>query len=533
VKRTLIWAGIGLIVVVAALLALPLLIDANAFRPRLESTLTAALGRKVSIGDLKLSLFSGGVTADDLSVADDPAFSKSAFVRAKQLKLAVELGPLIFSRRLNITGLTIDQPEIALIGSPTGTWNFSSLGRPAQTPERDEPSPGNAPLDLSIKLVEIRDGRLTVTRTGSRFKPAMLEQVQIQFQNFSRTSTFPFSMAGKVGTGGSIKLAGTAGPLEQGNVSATPLNATLAVKQLDLALSGVNDWAPSLAGLVSFDGTAASDGKRLHIDGKLNVEKLKLAANGVPAARPIDLDFSAEHNLGDRSGALSRADVHVGSAVARLRGTYALRDDSMALKMNLAGSNMPITEVQSLLPALGIVLPAGSSFKSGSMSMNFSAEGPADRLVTTGTLVLSNARLSGFDMGRKMATIERLAGVRSGPDTDLQTASADVRYAPEGASLQNIRLVAGGIGEVTGAGTISPQNAVNFRMTAVVRAVGLAAAMGNAPIPFKIEGTASDPQFRPDMSAVASQGLEKLVPGGTGKAAGDILKGFLSGRKKK
>ena len=120
--------GIVLAVVILAAIALPFFINANQFRPILEERLTAALGREVKIGDLKLSLFSGGASASDVTIADDPAFSKEPFLRAKDFAVGVELWPLIFSHQLNVTSLTIDQPEIALIQSAAGDWNFSSLG---------------------------------------------------------------------------------------------------------------------------------------------------------------------------------------------------------------------------------------------------------------------------------------------------------------------------------------------------------------------------------------------------------------------
>ena len=84
---------------------------------RLESDLTAALGRPVKVGNLSLSLLSGSVAADDISIADDPAFSQSPFVQAKSLKVGVELIPLIFSKTLNVTDLTLNQPEISLVKS--------------------------------------------------------------------------------------------------------------------------------------------------------------------------------------------------------------------------------------------------------------------------------------------------------------------------------------------------------------------------------------------------------------------------------
>jgi AsmA protein len=47
------------------------------------------------VGNLHLSLLSGSVAADDLSIADDPSFSQQPFIKAKDLKVGVELIPLI------------------------------------------------------------------------------------------------------------------------------------------------------------------------------------------------------------------------------------------------------------------------------------------------------------------------------------------------------------------------------------------------------------------------------------------------------
>ena len=92
--------------VLAAVLALPIvaafalrvLIDPNDFRPLLEVKLSRVLRREVKLGSLKLAILSGAVTAGDLSIADDPAYSRTPFVQAKSLKIGVELWPLIASR---------------------------------------------------------------------------------------------------------------------------------------------------------------------------------------------------------------------------------------------------------------------------------------------------------------------------------------------------------------------------------------------------------------------------------------------------
>ena len=128
-KRFLKIVAIIIAVLIIVVIALPFVIDANVFRPRLESELTDALGRQVKVGNLSLAIWSGSVAADNISIADDPKFSNSPFVQAKSLKVGVELVPLIFSKTLNVTNLTLNQPEISLVKSEDGqTWNFSSLG---------------------------------------------------------------------------------------------------------------------------------------------------------------------------------------------------------------------------------------------------------------------------------------------------------------------------------------------------------------------------------------------------------------------
>ena len=529
-KRITVWVGIGLAVLLLVALALPFLIDANAFRPRLESSLTSALGRAVKLGELKLALLSGGVSANDLSIEDDPAFSKTPFLRAKQLSVGVELATLIFSRKLHVTGITIDQPEIVMVESTPGVWNFSSMGTKAG-PKTTAPSTSSAKegLDLSVQRVKITNGRLTLNRSGAS-KPVIVEQVNIELQDFSPTSAFPFSVTASMSGGGVLKLNGKAGPLDQTDVAMTPVSASLNVSHLDLALSRLNDFAPTVGGLVSFDGTGDSDGKSVHLNGKLQADKLTLARNAAPARRTVQFDFAVEHDLMNRSGVLNRGDIHIGNAVASLTGTYAEHGEAMALKMNLSGSNMPVAELEALLPALGVVLPAGSTLQGGAANAKLAAEGPADRLVTTGSVGINNTRLAGFDMGKKMSTIQKLAGIKSGPDTEIQTLSMNVRYAPEGASLQNIKLVATGIGELSGAGTVSTSNALDFKMSAMVHSTGLAAVISNAPIPFFVQGTASDPVFRPDVKGLATETL-KGMGGDAGKAASGILKGILGGKK--
>src|SRR5262249_18250801 len=96
--------------------------------PRIESELTNALGRKVTVENLSLSLWSGSLAANNISIADDPAFSNASFIKAQTLNVGVNMIPLIFSKALEVRDITLTNPQVALLRNPKGKWNFSSLG---------------------------------------------------------------------------------------------------------------------------------------------------------------------------------------------------------------------------------------------------------------------------------------------------------------------------------------------------------------------------------------------------------------------
>jgi AsmA protein len=449
------------------------------------------------------------------------------------MTLGVELWPLIFSRQLHVTELVIDQPQIELIQSASGAWNFSSLGgKPSGTPQ-PAASVGSG-MNLSVSLVKITNGRLTFAQQGSGAKARVLENVSVELRDFSANSAFPFQLAAKLAGGGDIQLDGTAGPLDASDAAATPAKVTVKLNGFDLAAAGV-DGSAGLAGLVSIDGAATSNGTNVSLTGRLKAEHLKLTKNGTPASEPVEFDIAVEHDLRKRSGVLRRGDIHIGSAPASLTGTYAAQGESTAVHMNLSGPEMPVPQLTAMLPAFGVVLPSGAAFEGGTASTKLTFAGPAEALVTDGTLGLSNTRLTGFDLGSKMSGIEKLAGIKTGPNTEIETFTATVHNAPDGSTIQDIKLVAPALGELEGGGSVSPSQALDFKMHATLKTGGAALALigvkGGSGVPFLIQGTAANPEFRPDMKAFASEKVQSLEKKTVGKAASGLLGGVL-GKKR-
>jgi AsmA protein len=516
-KRVVKIAAIVIALLLVVGLALPFLVDANQFRPLLETKLSAALGRQVRLGSLHLSIFSGSVTASDLSISDDPAFSQTPFLRAKSLQAGVELMPLIMSRKLNVTGVTIDQPDIDLIQAPAGAWNFSSLGEQAGV-SAAPPAPTTAPAsspDLTVSLVMISNGRLTVAKEGAKSKPLILENVNLEVKNFSAAASFPFTFSAATPGDGQIKLDGKAGPINAGNAIATPFEGNLQVAHLDLAVSGLVDAAAGIGGLISIDGSASSNGASVTVKGKAKAEQLKLVKGGTPAKPAAEIDLTLTHDLKKQFGAVNRADIHLGKAVVTLTGAYELSGETPTANLKLNGDKIPVTELVAFLPALNVVLPAGASVDQGTAAVNLAAEGPIDKLVATGTLALENTRLSNYDLASKLKVLQALGGINAQPHTSIQTLSANVRNSAEGTSLQDIKLIVPSIGDISGAGTISPSQALDFKMKVVLR--------GSLAVPFSVQGTSQDPTFRPDVKGLATEQVKG--------AASGILNNLFGGKK--
>ena len=527
--------AITIVAIVIILIAIPFFINVNSFRPKVESEMSSALGRKCEVGNLSLSIITGSVSADNISIADDPAFSKGEFLTAKSLKIGVELIPLIFSKELHVTGITVDQPDIHLLSNPKGVWNFSTIGetksteaaKPQAVPASAKSNSGGIG-DFSVSEIKVSNGKLVIGKTNNSAKPVTLDKVDITVKNFSATSQFPFTLSAGLPAGGSLKLDGNAGPI---TAAETPVNASIKVEKLDLANLGL-DPNMGLAGSANLDGKLVSDGKTAKVNGTLTADKLKMSPKGAPAGKQVDLKFATDYNVKSQSGTLSQGDVSTGKAVAHLTGRYQMEGEATLLNMKLDAPGMPVDDVESVLPALGVTLPSGTSLKGGTLSANLAISGPSDKLVITGPVKMENTTLTGFDMGSKLSALSVL-GMKppSGKDTAIQNVSADARMAPEGTKLDSININVPSLGVVTGAGTISPAGALDFHMNANLAGGGAAVTQvaglmgggskgGKSGIPFMIQGTTSNPTFLPDMKNIAQGAATNAIQGAlSGKGA--------------
>jgi AsmA protein len=534
-KIVLIVAGVLIVLV----LIVPFLIPVNQFRPTIEEKASAALGRKVELGNLSLSLISGSLSADNISIGDDPKFSSSPFLTAKSLNVGVEIMPLIFSKTLNVTDVRIASPQVTLLRNAAGVWNYSSLGGAAVKSK----SSSNATTDVSVKKFELKNGSIIVGSTSSQ-KRSTYDHVNVTASDVSLTTKFPVTVTADLPNGGKFKLDGAAGPVDEADTALTPLDAKLNVSGLDLASTGFLDSSAGLGGIADLDANLSSKGGEAQTKGNVKLSKALFIAGGSPAGVPVTVNFNTKYNLRKNAGVLEPSTLNIGSAVAHLSGTFQSPGDETIVNAKVEGENMPARDLEAFLPALGIHLPKGASLAAGTLNTNLNISGPTNKLITTGTVGLYKAKLAGFDLGSRMSTISALTGLKTGQDLDIEKITTNLHMAPTGLEAENFLAAIPALGTLVGAGTVDSRNNLDFKMAATlassatytsssgVPASGIGGILGTigggkggckgATIPFQIHGTTAEPKFVPDIGGTAASLLESqlgcaggAVPGAT------------------
>jgi AsmA protein len=541
-------AGIVVAVLLVILVALPFMINVDSFRPRIQSEASAALGREVTLGKLSLSILSSTVKADDISIADDPAFATTPFVKAESLKVGVELKPLIFSKEIKVTEIVLEKPEINLIRGPNGTWNFSNIGSASRN-KPDAPK-SSGPPNVSVAKLEVNHGRLSIGKLNSALKPQVYDEVNVSVKDFSETSEFPFKLTTNLPGGGDADISGKAGPINAENTAKTPFETAVKVNNMDIAASGFIDPASGIAGLANFDGTLTSTGTMAKAVGTFTGEKLKFGPRATPATKAVVIKHSVDMDLDNQTANITQGDVSVGNTQAHLTGTVRQQGDTQVANLKLSAPGMSVNELEALLPALGVVLPSGSQLSGGTLSANLTITGPLNNYVIAGPLQLQNTALKNFSLGQKLGAISKFVGGAGmgNPDTTIRNFSLNAQVTPQMRQANNINLDVPALGLVTGAGVVSAAGDMNFKMVAnlsggMVGSVAKVTSVGGgsvSKIPFSIQGTTSNPKFIPDVSGIATGVAAGAVQGvlnggkvpGVPPEAGGLINGLLGGKKK-
>ncbi|MCB1773445.1 MAG: AsmA family protein [Gammaproteobacteria bacterium] len=154
------------VLIAAAVVVLPMVVDPNDYKPQIVSAAKKQLGRDFAIEqDLRLSVFPWlGIETGGVRVGNAAGFSDQPFAEVEQLGVKVKLMPLL-SKRVEIDTLVVKGLRVSLEKDAAGKTNWDDLAKgqgsaAEQEASPQEPSGGGSDLALSVNGIEISDARI-------------------------------------------------------------------------------------------------------------------------------------------------------------------------------------------------------------------------------------------------------------------------------------------------------------------------------------------------------------------------------------
>ncbi len=252
--RFLKWVGVGIggifVLAVLTTLVLPSIVNLERYRSSLANRAGKTLGREVTLGALRISLWRGiGAEAKGIQVAQAPGFGEEPFLAADALRVRVQLLPL-FRGQVKVSSVILERPRIRLIHTRDGRWSVDDLAKthaassPAK-PSGDAPRSGKAPLlgGLLLAEVAVRSGEVTlVDQARSPGITLTLTDVDFSLRQAGASDPLEVRSRAKIGGTGAGDIESTA-RISAGDSDTPVLDATVGLRDVE-----VGPWEALLLG---------------------------------------------------------------------------------------------------------------------------------------------------------------------------------------------------------------------------------------------------------------------------------------------
>jgi AsmA-like protein len=234
-RRTRRW-----IVIVAALLLLafflPPLITVGLFKKQIQTSMSRALDRQVTIGRTAVRVFPPGFVLENVVIADDPNFSAEPMIRAEEVTASLRLTSL-WRGRLEIAKLSLKYPSLNLVRVPDGRWNVEALLQRTSQVSSAPTSKARPETRVRFPYIESDNGRINFKFGNEKKAFALTESDFALWQEAEnewriRLSARPVRTDMNLSDTGSIKL--NARFLRARTMSRTPLEVTASWRDAQL-----------------------------------------------------------------------------------------------------------------------------------------------------------------------------------------------------------------------------------------------------------------------------------------------------------
>ena len=229
-KKIVLTLAVAAAVLVASIVILFFVVDADSFRGFIETRAEETLGRDVRLGTVGLSVVPVfGLQVDDVAVAARPDEGAGDLLRLRSLRIGARLIPLL-KKRLEVTSIVLVEPAIILDRDAEGNWNFD-LGAGADDASEEggqSAEPGAAPK-VTVDAIRVTGGSLSVrdsSRSPAQPLDVALTDLDLEISAFGSDE---------------FRIAVESGRLEVADPALGPDPLRLGVGGIDLAVRGHGD----------------------------------------------------------------------------------------------------------------------------------------------------------------------------------------------------------------------------------------------------------------------------------------------------
>ena len=513
------------VLLVAAVLIVPHLIDVNQYHGQVQSQLEKRLGRPVTLGNMRLRLFPPAFDVDNATIAEDPHFATNRpFATADKLAVSVKFWPLL-QKQLDVNSLELVHPHIELVRNAEGVWNFATLGQeskptaaqkvpPHPTPSTSTGPDGKQPAgQLTLANLFINDGQVAITDLQKHQSRAVYDHIDLNVGDYAPDQQFSMKLTAHLPGEGkqSIGLEGKGGPIKEADMLNTPFDGTLRLEQVS---TGAAQKFLNLQSLKGIDAVLTGNARvknsagKLASSGTMKMENARI--HNVNVGYPIALDYDVADDLTNDVIQIHKGDVKLGATPVSLAGTVNTKPNPVQIDLNLRASNASIAEMARLASAFGVAFGKDVDVK-GQINATIQVRGAMDKPVVTGQLSARSLDISGKEIPQPVKVNEMALTLT--PDAVRSNEFA----ATTGSTTVNVSFA------------ISQYSAPNSSISATLRApnarieeiLNIAKAAGVSAV----DGITGDGALSLDIKAQGpTKNLSALNFEGTGKISNATLK---------
>jgi uncharacterized protein involved in outer membrane biogenesis len=248
------------------------------------------LGRTITADKIEVTLSPVGARLVNFAVADDPAFSADAFLRAKDVQVNLRLLPLLIGQ-FRPKKMVLESPLITVVRDVRGRYNFARNIRNEKSDRDSADSSKNTSTKKQdgqlfwVSSLSVSDGTLRYRdlKNGGELTAT---QINLNVNDFEWDEPFDIQLeAAVMATKHNLKFKSRIGPIaENRDYRDVPFDGDIHADALDLGKvnTALPQFRKALPKVLQFDGVYTI--KDLKFKGTLNNLSLKGAVTGTDAS---------------------------------------------------------------------------------------------------------------------------------------------------------------------------------------------------------------------------------------------------------